>query len=213
MEVIKHGRDGAGTGFKQLFSLNFLLQAKISTSLPMGTTSEIHRWKAWLIRYVALKGDLTGLPSSRSSFRAVLMVTKSFSWDGLEFGGEMPLLSFWSTSGASDDETASEAVLHDLRHHHCLCMDVLIGRRLEANLNKNTLHNYERLNQVGLIETAGARGRSTLLQLEQVLQKLCPPNLLDTEHPTRGNSWVTSWLAMKTRPLNNPFCLTLGPVG
>lgn len=43
MEVIKHGRDGAGTGFKQLFSLNFLLQAKISTSLPMGTTSEIHR--------------------------------------------------------------------------------------------------------------------------------------------------------------------------
>lgn len=67
-------------------------------------------------------------------------------------------------------------------------MDVLIGRRLEANLNKNALHNYERLNQVRLNETVGLKGRSTLLVFEQVLQKLCPPNLPVTEHPTRGNS-------------------------
>lgn len=57
-------------------------------------------------------------------------------------------------------------------------MDVLIGGRLEANLNKNALHNYERLNQTGLIETSGAEGRNTVLQFEQVFQKLCPPTSL-----------------------------------
>lgn len=46
MEVIRHGKGGAGTAFERLgdscLSLSFLLQAKISTLLPMGTTSEGH---------------------------------------------------------------------------------------------------------------------------------------------------------------------------
>lgn len=85
------------------------------------------------------------------------MITKGFSWDGLESEGGIHSFTqlqavTWSILGAEDDETLSEAVQQDLRYRHDLCLDALIGRRREANLNKNTLHNYERCNQAGFTE-------------------------------------------------------------
>lgn len=80
----------------------------------------------------------------------------SMRWSGI-WGRNALLAATWSILGAEDDETVSKAFRWDLRYRHHLCMDVLIGRRLEANLNKNALHNYERLNQVRLNETTGKK--------------------------------------------------------
>lgn len=74
-----------------LFTLNFLLQAKVSSSLAVGATSESHSG-VWLMRCMALRVT-AGLPCTLSSSRADLVITKGFSWHGMASEGAIPSLS------------------------------------------------------------------------------------------------------------------------
>jgi len=136
----------------------------------MGTTSKGNRGKAWLCGLF----NRACLPVELFQCSARVTANRLFTrWSRIGERNAQFLAATLSIFGA---EEGREAGRWDLRYCYPLCMDVLIGRRLEANLNKNALCNYRRLNQAGLIETAGAKGISIVLQFEQVLQKLCPPS-------------------------------------